>query len=155
MKNRKMEKKPSWWLSPRKYFLHGILFSLLILVLVIVWVFISAILILTGYFIGLIIALILLFLGIGSLNSFLTRLVWSIPIKSGWISLLIHGFVLSIALIIVHIPVMIISYNAPGLATAIALVIVETFIDGLIAKKVAVYWKEKHEEPKIEAPQML
>jgi hypothetical protein len=59
-----------------RYFVHGLAFSLMFLVLAIVWVFLLIILVGIGFFIGLIIGLGLLFLIIGGLNSFITSLLW-------------------------------------------------------------------------------
>jgi len=137
-----VEKEP-WWKSLVKYFLHGLAFSVIFLLLAFVWAFILAILVVTGLVIGLIIGLILLLFIIGGLNSFLTGFIWSIPIKTGWKSLLGHGFVLFIALIIVHVPAIIMSSIVPNLATTIVLFIVYALIDGFVAKNVATYWEEE------------
>jgi len=110
-----VEKEP-WWKSLVKYFLHGLAFSVIFLLLALVWAFILAILVVTGLVIGLIIGLILLLFIIGGLNSFLTDFIWSIPIKTGWKSLLGHGFVLFIALIIVHVPAIMMSSIVPKLS---------------------------------------
>jgi len=138
--------KEAWWKNPLKYFLHGILFSIIFLVLVFVWALILVALVVIGLFLGLIIGLIILFFFIGGLNSFLTEFIWSIPIKTRWTSLLGHGFVLCIALILAHIPAMIISVVVPGLATTVVLFIINAFIDGFVAKHVATLWKEEPKE---------
>jgi L-cystine uptake protein TcyP (sodium:dicarboxylate symporter family) len=80
---------------------------------------------------------------LSGLNSYLTDIIWAIQTKTEWMSLLGHGFVLLIALIIVHIPDIIISLTIPSLATTIVLFIVNAFIDGFVAKNVASYWEEE------------
>ena len=140
-----MEKEP-WRKSLLRYFLHGLAFSIIFLVLEFVWAIIFAILIEVGLIIGFIIGLILLFLIIGGLNSFLTDLIWSIPIKTGWKSLLGHGFILFIALILVHIPAIAVDFIVPNLATTIVLFIIYALIDGFVAKNVAAHWEEEEEK---------
>ena len=132
----------SLWRNVSKYFLHGILFSIIFLVLALVWVFIFALLVVVGLFIGFIIGFIVLFFILGGLNSILTVRIWSIPIKTEWMILLGHGFVLFIALIIAHIPATVINLVVPDLTTTIVLFIVYAFIDGFVAKNVASWWKE-------------
>lgn len=133
----------SWRRNTLKYFLHGILFSIIMLVLAFVWTLIFVLLIAVGLFIGLIIGVIVLFLILGGLNSFLADLIWDISTKTEWMSLLGHGFILFITLIIAHIPAMIINLIAPGLATTIVLFIVNTFFDGFVAKNVAGWWEKE------------
>ena len=95
-----------------------------------------------GLFIGLIIGLLVLFLIIGGLNAALTDFVWQIPIKSDWKSLLVHGFVLFIVLLIASVPSLII----PSPATMIVIFIIYGVIDGFIAKNIAGYWEEDEED---------
>lgn len=135
-----------WWWNPLKYFFHGISFSILLLLLTFAWIFIAAILMVTGYLIGLIIGFVILLFLIGGLNSFLTDLIWDIPIETDWKSLLGHGFVLFIALLIADIPAIIIGSIAPSLATQIVLFIVYAFIGGFIGRNVAGHWEEEYEE---------
>jgi len=139
------EKEP-WWKSTVKYFLHGISFSLLLLVMSFVWGFLLLVLVAVGLFLGLIIGFILLLFIVGGLNSFLTDLIWDVPIKTGWKSLLTHGFVLFIALLIADIPAIIINLLIPSLATTVVMFIVYAFIGGFIAKNVGLYWEEEDEE---------
>jgi hypothetical protein len=126
-----------------KYFIHGFAFSIIFIALVFIWAFIFAVLIVIGSFIGFILGFIVLFFFLGGLNSFLTDLIWSIPIKTAWKSLLGHGLLLFIVLIIVHIPAAVIELSVSGLATTIALFTFNAFIDGFIAKNVAGWWKEE------------
>jgi hypothetical protein len=125
-----------------KYFLHGIAYSVLMVVLVFVWVFATVLLVAVGSWIGLIIGFILLFIILGGLNCFLTSTIWSISTKTAWTSLLGHGLLLFIVLVIVHIPAFLINLTEPSLATTIVLSTVYAFVDGFIAKNVAKVWKE-------------
>ena len=122
-----------------KYFLHGISFSFLLLVLAIVWIIIAVALV--GFIIGLIIGLLVLFYIMGGINAVLTDLIWGVSIKTDWKSLLAHGFVLFILLIIAAIPQFIISFVVPSLATKIVMFIIYCFIDGFIAKSVVGQWE--------------
>jgi len=127
-----------------KYFLHGILFSILGLVLVFLWAVLLIVLVVIGLFIGLIIGLLVLFFIVGGLNSFLTNIIWNMPVKTDWKSLLTHGFILSILLLVVHVPSMIVSLAAPSIATTIVLFVIYAFIDGLVAKRTAALgWREE------------
>ena len=130
------------WKTLVKYFLHGILFSGLFLVLGIVWAVIFAVLIVVGLFIGFIIGVIVLFFIIGGLNALLTSFVWGISVKSDWKSLLVHGFVLFIALLIASIPSFVINLIVPSLVTSIVIFLIYCFVDGFVSKNVAVFWEE-------------
>jgi hypothetical protein len=124
-----------------KYFIHGFAFSAIMVVLLITWVFIFVFLIVLGSFIGIVIGFVLFFFILGGLNGFLTKNIWSISVKTGWMSLLGHGFVLFIFLIIAHIPSMFIYLTFPSLTWEILLF--EAFIDGFVAKNIANWWKEE------------
>lgn len=112
------------------------------LALVFLWVFVYVFLIAIGAFIGLIMGFIVLLFILSGLNSFLTESIWSISVRQEWQSLLGHGALLLVALIIAHIPSIVIHLIAPSLATTIVLFIVEAFIDGFVAKNVASWWEE-------------
>lgn len=127
------------WETLMKYFLHGILFSGLFLVLGIVWAVIFVFLVVAGLFIGFIIGVIVLFLIIGGLNTLLADFIWGILVNDDWKSLLLHGFVLFITLLIASIPSFIINQTAPSLVTSIILFLIYCFIDGFIAKNVAAF----------------
>jgi hypothetical protein len=138
--------KDPWWRAPLKYFLHGVSFSLLMLVLGLAWAILFVILAAVGFLIGLIIGLIVLFILVGGLNSFLTHMIWGIPIKTDWKSLLAHGFAFIVALLVAEIPSFLVTSYAPGLATTAVLFIIDAFIDGFIGKNVACHWEEEYGE---------
>ncbi len=120
-----------------KYFLHGILFSGIFLAMAFIWAIIFVVLIAFGSFIGLILGFIVLFFIISGINVFLADLIWGISVKSDWKSLLVHGFVLFILLIIVSIPSLVVNLIVPSLITTIVLFIIYCFIDGFVAKSLA------------------
>ncbi len=130
------------WKVLAKYFVHGLAFSVIMIFLVFFWVILLAFLVVVGAFIGLIIGFTVFLFILGGLNSFLTENIWSISTSTGWMSLLGHGFVLFIALIISHIPSIVIDFTVPSLPTTIVLFIAGAFIDGFVAKNVAGFWKE-------------
>jgi hypothetical protein len=125
-----------------RYFLHGILYSIVALGLVFVLSFVIVGLVVVGLWIGLIIGFILLFLVIGGINVFLMNVLWNISVESNLLSLFLHGLSLAVAFLVVSIPVFIINVFVPSVATTIVLFIVYCFIDGYVAKNVATVWEE-------------
>jgi hypothetical protein len=137
-----LEFEEETWKTLIKYFSHGILFSGIFLILGIVWAIILAILVSVGLFIGFIIGVIVLFFIIGGINVFLTDYIWNISVKEDWKSLLAHGFLLFILLLLVNIPSIIIRLIDKSLVTSIVLFLIYCFIDGYISKTVALNWEE-------------
>jgi len=129
-----------------KYFEHGILFSLIMIGLAIVWAVVLVILIAIGSIIGLIIGFVILLFIMGWLNAGLTSWIWETPIRTDWKSLLAHGLVLLIALIVVDIPMIAMNYIAPSIITTIVMFVIYCFIDGFVAKNVGQYFEENFEE---------
>lgn len=142
----KIKRKENTWKTLAKYFVHGIVFSLLFTVLVIAWIFGFLILVILGSFIGLIIGLGILMLIIGGLNSFLTGLLW-FRVKTSFWCILGHGIVLFIVLLIVNgIFVLAPSLAFPGIGTTVVTFVIGSFLDGFVGKKVAGWWKEEYRE---------
>jgi hypothetical protein len=136
-----------------KYFLHGLIFSLLLLALEIVWAFLLVFLVLIGYIVGLILGLIVLFFIIGGLNALLTQSIWDTYIKQNWKSLLGHGIVLFIALIVAAIPSLLVRYAYPSLIAEVFVFFVYCFVDGYIAKQVGfVFEEDRYEDETLEEP---
>ncbi|MGD0495889.1 MAG: hypothetical protein ABSB28_07580 [Candidatus Bathyarchaeia archaeon] len=133
----------SWPSRLARYFLHGIAFSILLLLLGLVWVIILVMLVVVGALIGLKIGVIVLFFFIVGLNTVLTDFIWSTTIESGWKTLLIHGLGLFFALFFVDLPGYIyLASSGPSPITLIGLIVVCSFIDGFMAKNVASLWEE-------------
>ncbi len=141
-----MAEGESRWRNLPKYFLHGIAFSFILIVLVIFWSVILVILVAFGFIIGLIIGFIVLLYLLGGINVFLSGTIWGIQVKEDWKSLLIHGLVLFISLIVVQIPSMIVTLVVPSLATTVLLFIIYGFIDGFVAQNIGIFWEEEPEE---------
>jgi multiple sugar transport system permease protein len=129
-----------------RYFAHGVLFSVINLILAIAGVVLLATLVIVGAIIGLIIGILILFLAEGAINSFLTRRIWNIPIKTHWTNLLAHGCVLFIGLFIVSIPSFIVNIYVPNWPVTAVLSLFYCFIDGYLAKIIAMKWKEEVHE---------
>jgi multiple sugar transport system permease protein len=131
-------------LLPR-YFAHGLLFSVINLLLTLAWTVLLAGLVIFGAIIGLIIGVLILFLIEGVINSFLMGRIWNLSVKTHWTSLLIHGLVLFVALLIVSIPSFIISFYIPSLSVTAMLSVLYCFVDGYVAKTIGKRWEEKRE----------
>lgn len=142
----KIKEKEKSWKIIVKYFVHGIAFSLIFTVLAVAWIFGLLMLTVVGSFIGFIIGFGILMLIIGGLNSFLTSILW-FPVKTAFWSILGHGFVLFIVLLIVNgIFVMVPSLAFPGISTTIITFVIGSFLDGFVGKKVAGWWKGEYRE---------
>ena len=129
-----------------KFFVHGILYSLICLGLSVVFAFVLVGLALVGLWIGLIIGFVLLMLALGWTNVFLMDLIWDISAKEDLLSLFFHGLLLVIAFVLVSIPIFIVNVFMPGIFTTIVLFIVYCFIDGLVAMGVGIIWEEGTED---------
>ena len=134
------------WRDLAKYFIHGIAFSLLFALLAIAWVFILVILVGLGFLIGLIIGVGLLFLIVGFLNSVVTTYLW-FEVKTTFWDILFHGLALFIILLIVNgIFVTVPSLVFPGIPTTLTTLIIATFLNGFVGKRVAGWWKQEYRE---------
>lgn len=130
-----------------KYFLHGGLFSVILLVF---WSFIgsiiAAVLTLGFAFVGLIIALIFLFLVMGGINAFLYDFIWDVSIQLDIISLIGHGLLLFVLLLVAYSPIAVLSFylssTVPSLVILIVAFIPYCLISGFVAKKVGQRWEE-------------
>jgi hypothetical protein len=123
----------------RKYFIHGIAFSLLFLVLSLMWTVVFALLIGFGFLIGLILGFALLFLIIGYLNSEITKLLW-FDVKTETLSLLVHGVVLFLALLPIDLVFIGIYLVFPNPLFLVVRFLLQTIPYGFVAKKVAGLW---------------
>ena len=132
-----------------KYFAHGIAFSFLYLLLSYFWVFLFAALIDIGLIIGFIIGVALFFLILAGINVYLSSRLWDISVRDDWKSLLEHGFILFIALILVSIPIILLSPYIAGLSdfesltVRIIIFIGYAFLDGFLAKNLGELWEEE------------
>ena len=131
-----------------KYFLHGILISISLTILIIGWTFLAVLLVLIGSFLGLILAIAILFLIIGFVNSRVTSFLW-FRLRTGWKIYLAHGFLLGIILLIVQAaPDLFVSRLTDTLpaiqAIVVRLLLIAVYapIDGVIGKRVAREWQQ-------------
>lgn len=147
----KIKEKEKAWKIITKYFIHGIVFSFFFTVLVIAWTIGLLMLVVLGSFIGLAIGVAVLILTVGFLNAVITTQLW-FKVKTGFWDLLLHGLVFFIVLLIVNgIFVMGPRFVFPGIATTIITFIIGSFLDGLVGKRIAGWWKEENREAFSEA----
>ena len=132
------------WQDLVKYFLHGIAFSLLFVILGIAWAFVLVLLIGFGSFIGLIIGIVLLLLIVGVLNAALGAFLWDIDAGGkGWSGMFFHGLVLFVILLITELAVSYLPNQiCPGTATFVITLIIRTLLYGIIGKTVCT-WLER------------
>lgn len=129
-------------LLPR-YFLHGLLFSLISIILIFVWVFLAVALVFIGSILGLIIGIVLLFFIFGGINTYLMQGIWGISTKSNLLSLFTHGLALFLVLLLVSIPSLIVNLLSPNIAVSVVLFVFYCFVDGYVAKAVGGNWEEE------------
>lgn len=146
----KVEEKENVWKNLGKYFMHGIGFSIIFAILTIVWAAILVVLVIVGFIIGLIIGLGLLLLFIGFINSVLMSTIWNVSMKSNFLSILSHGLVLFIGLLIVGVIFIIPLFVDSSISTQILILIIGSIPRGFVAKKIGEMWKAERAE---ETPQ--
>lgn len=126
-----------------KYFVHGILYSVLGIVVLFVWIFILLSLITIGSFLGLLIGLGVFVLLIGGLNSIITSFLW-FPVKMSFWNVFFHGLALSIALLIVEVIFLAIpNLVFRGIPTMVITTILGAFFSGVVGKVIAGIWREE------------
>jgi len=124
-----------------KYFIHGILFSMLFLVFQILWGSIAVFLAGSDLILGLLIGFWLLVPIVGFANSVITSLLW-FKVEISFLGTMAHGFVLLIILFIVNVIVILVPYLVfPGTVTSVVTLIIASFPDGLVGKTVAEWWR--------------
>ena len=138
-----------------KYFLHGLVFTILASAFGIVWNVLAIGLFIIGSFLGLIIALVLLFTFYGFANSVATRLIW-FPVRKGIKIYLGQGLLVGIILGVIEIiplalvaPTLVTLPTAQYIAAIVALNAVFALVDGVIGKAVGGMWRESGVRAKI------
>lgn len=82
-------------------------------------------------------------LAVGGLNCFLTGVIWDVETNTSFWSVLLHGFVLFLVLLLVNgILVMVPNLAFPSIATTVITFIIGTFAGGFVGKKVAELFEE-------------
>jgi len=131
-----------------KYFLHGLLYSLLMMAFAVVWAFFFVFLVVAGSIIGLMIGLGLFFMGMGLVNKFIAGSIWGINGRDAWTSLLGHGFVLFLGLVLVQLPWMLVDVFFVDASAQIYYVyvavqfLVMAIVDGVVGRTVASMFEE-------------
>lgn len=134
-----------------KYFLHGIAFSLIFLVVGIAWAVITVLLVVCGLFLGLAIALVLLFVLMGYVNSFVTEALW-FPVRTASLTCLGHGLLLFLALLPLNLIVLgVQAFVTPNILVALVIFVATAPIAGFLAKSVASLWRTEA-PPAVVAP---
>lgn len=134
-------------LLPR-YFLHGLLFSVVLFLLIFAWAFITVTLVFIGFFLGvyvgfvlgLIIGVVLLVFIFGGFNTYLMQEIWKVSVKTNWFGLFTHGLALFLILLLVSIPTIVVSRLAPNVVVYVVLFVVYCFVYGYVAKAVGGSW---------------
>lgn len=125
----------------RKYFIHGLAFSLLFLVLGFVWGVVFVFFAVLGGLIGLAIGFGLLFPTIGYANSVITREMW-FDVRMEFWDLFVHGVVLFIALLPINLLFLALQLAFPDILVLIVTFLIETIPNGFVASKVAGLWED-------------
>lgn len=131
-----------------KYFLHGLLYSLLMNAFAVVWAFLLFLLAVLGSIIGIIVGFALFFIGMGLVNKAIAGWIWGIRARGAWTSLLGHGLYLFLVLFVVHLPWMFADLILAYASTEIGIVyeafqfLVMAIVYGLVGKRVASSFEE-------------
>jgi hypothetical protein len=145
-----------------KFFLHGLAFSALLMISVIyawifyIWIFFATFPALSGLINILAIGSLIVGIGcfllvIGGLNVILTQAIWHVSTRQDVKNILGHGFLLFALLVMAGIPMVFVIFAAPTLILhAYVFDILITiffisycFLNGLIASRIALYWKKR------------
>jgi DNA-directed RNA polymerase subunit RPC12/RpoP len=110
--------------------------SVLLIILIFGWAFLAIILVLCGWIIGLLVALVLIPFVYGYANTFVMEIVWTQNMDHEWKVVFIHGLFLFIVLLVVGLPVTLANYVFHSTALVIILFLVYIPINGYIAKKI-------------------
>lgn len=126
-----------------RYFLHGLIYTVLGVGLSIILAVMTALLTVCGWIFGLIIALAIIVLAIGGLNSFVNNLVWKEEMDTSLTQMFIHGLFLLLMLVVVSIPQLVLNAVVPSLVLTVVLFIAYLPINGFVAHWVAQYFRRK------------
>jgi hypothetical protein len=138
-----------------KYFIHGFVYSIFMLAFTFVWTFILLFLVLIGMIIGLCLGCCFLFVVIGAMNAYLGDYLWSISANYEWKHLTGHGGAFFIILIFAHLPMFIVGLlSSPGTFILISILslVVNSFIDGYIGRRIAQSFSETRPQEVFRAP---
>ncbi len=91
-----VEPRPSRPVLLVKFLLHGLALNLLMFIVVFLWAFLAIGLVICGYYLGLLIAIVILVILYGYVNAWITRAAW-FDVETGLIACFFHGLLLYIA----------------------------------------------------------
>jgi hypothetical protein len=136
--------EPSPIMTIGKYWVHGFLYQIFLVIALIPILLAMIFLILLISIIGIIVGLVFLFLVIGWVNKMLAGAIWKIDCRGAWTSLTGHGLAVIVALLVISFPLALIDvflfYNP------ILYYIVQygpvPIIQGVVVKAVAKYFED-------------
>jgi transcription elongation factor Elf1 len=126
-----------------KYFLHGVAYSLLVIGFLFVWIFLLVVLLVIGSILGLLLGFLVIIMGVGYVNSFLSGYFWDIQTPTKWSSLLVHGLVLMIAMGLAGTPFIFLEFLVGPLTSIFSIVailvlfVIHSIVNGYLGKAVA------------------
>jgi hypothetical protein len=130
-----------------KYFLHGVLYTILTSIFTLVGTLLTLGLVIIGSLLGLIIGLAILSILYGFANSAITRWLW-FPVRKGWKTYLVQGFLLGLVIGVIELLPYLAVWGLigadPSAINVIILVLTYTaftFINGVIGKRIARIWQ--------------
>ncbi len=132
-----------------RYFIHGLVFYLLMAASNIVLAVVLVMFVLLASVLGFIIWFGVVFLVWGLINGKLCSWLWHFEVRQHWTSLMGHGFVLFIVLLIVELPVELLDFgmSTTGISYPVILIvgiIAYPFIDGIVGKAVGNMFAETY-----------
>lgn len=131
-----------------KYLIHGFVFSIMMLGAEVVLASTLPMLIIFASFLGICIWLGLVFLSWGCINGMLCHWLWRFRAKQHWASLIGHGFVMFLVLLIVELPItallqLAMANISPGIFVSVQIASL-SIIDGIIGKAVGGMFKNSY-----------
>jgi len=150
-----VEEREKSWVTALKYFAHGVILAGLTLAFLVLWAFITAILVIIGFVLGLLLGLALLFVGFGAINTIITNCLWfpaevEFSTLEDVFRLFLHGLALAVAsLIVVGLLVwppsslLRAAFPEAKLFISVANFIIASFLNGYIGKAVAKFFIER------------
>lgn len=132
------------WKDLAKYFIHGLPFSTLFSIVAVAWTLAFVILAGVVAIVVFIVGLAFLFLLVGFLNGIITSRLW-FEVKFRFTELILHGLFLAAILFVANAVFVTMPTSAfPGAATIVITFFIAAFVDGFLAKNVAVWWREEY-----------
>jgi len=116
---------------------HGVAYSVLGFLLGFLLTMLTVILALCGWVIGLLIALAVIVLAYGYLNTLINQFIWGEEMRTDLASMFLHGIILTVVLLVARVPALLLETVTDDLLVSIAVLIIYVPIYGYIARWVA------------------